>query len=313
MEEEEMQKKIALVIALSAFIAHGAAAQTKITASYGPGYPWMTAFVAKDQGIFAKHGLDVTLQFIAVGSNQPAALISGASQVAGVNPTIVLFADEGGADIQIMAGANGQSKTGSSGGALARTGLEIKSSADFKGKKVAVPGLQSVIHVAFMKWLKMKGIDPKSVTYIETPINQMNDALKNGLVDIALPAAPFTDQILQAKTGYSVGDYQADLADPFTIYSVWAMQRDYIKAHPEVAPAFRASLQEAIEWIDKHETEARKTLVTYLHLPEPVAMSVKIGGFTSEVTAAQMQWWIDACKELGLSKGGIKVADVLAN
>ncbi len=307
-----MLRKIAFGLVFSAFVAHGAAAQTKLVASYGPGYPWMSAFVAKDQGFFAKHGLDVTLQFIAVGSNQPAALISGASQIAGVNPTIVLFADEGGADIQIMAGANGQAKTGSSGGALARTGLEIKSSADFRGKKVGVPGLQSVIHVAFMKWLKMKGVDPKSVTYIETPINQMNDALKTGLIDIALPAAPFTDQILQAKTGYSVGDYQADLADPFTVYSVWAMQHDYIKAHPDVAPAFRAALQEAIDWIGKNETEARKTLITYLKLPEPVAMSVKIGGFTSEVTPAQMQWWIDACKELGLSKGDIKVSDVLA-
>src|ERR1700761_9326664 len=158
----------------------------------------MPAFVAKDQGIFAQHGLDVTLQFIAVGSNQPAALISGASQVAGLNPTIVLFADEGGADLQIIAGANGQAKEGSSGGALARTGLEIKSPADFRGKKVAVPGLQSVIHIAFMKWLKDRHVDPNSVTYIETPINQMNDALKNGQVDIALPAAPFTDQILKS-------------------------------------------------------------------------------------------------------------------
>jgi len=77
--------------------------QTKITVSYGPGYPWIPAFVAKDQGFFAAHGLDVTLQFIAVGSNQPAALIAATSQVAGLSPPIVLFADDGGADIAIVA------------------------------------------------------------------------------------------------------------------------------------------------------------------------------------------------------------------
>jgi NitT/TauT family transport system substrate-binding protein len=300
------------LVALGILAALPAAAQTKIVVTYGPGYPWMPAFVAKDQGIFAKHGLDATLQFIAIGSNQPAALIAGTSQVAGLNPTIVLFADEGGADLQIIAGANGQSKTGSSGGALARAGLEIKRPADFRGMKIAVPGLQSVIHVAFMKWLKDRGVDPTSVTFIEVPINQMSDALKNGQVDIALPAAPFTDQIMAAKTGTLVADYQADLADPFTVYSVWAMERNYAAAHPDVAPAFKASIAEAIDWIAKNDAAARQTLVTYLHLPPQVAMSVGLGQFTAEMTPAQMQWWVDACQELGLTKGNVKLADMLA-
>ena len=68
----------------------------------------------------------------------------------------------------------------------------------------------------------------------------MNDALKNSQIDIALPAAPFTDQILAAKTGTLVADYQADLADPVTIYSAWAMTRSYKAAHPDVAPGFQA-------------------------------------------------------------------------
>jgi hypothetical protein len=41
-------------------------------------------------------------------------------------------------------------------------------------------------------------------------------------------------------------------------------------------------------------------------------MSVKLVEFTAEMTPAQMQWWIDACKELGLTKGTATVADVLA-
>src|ERR1700743_2709663 len=111
----------------------------------------MPAFVAKDQGIFLKHGLDVTLQFIAVGSNQPAALIAGTSQIAGLSPPIVLFAAVGGADIALAAGANiesaaaanDQSKQGTTGGALVRPEAKIATPADFNGKKVGVPGLQS--------------------------------------------------------------------------------------------------------------------------------------------------------------------------
>lgn len=300
-------------LALLLLLAWPAQAQTKITVSYGPGYPWIPAFVAKDEGIFATHGLDVTLQFIAVGSNQPAALIAGTSQVAGLSPPIVLFADAGGADIAIVAGANGQSKTGTTGGVLARPDAKIAAPADFRGKKVAVPGLQSAYHIAFMKWLKNSGVDPAGVTYIEVPINGMNDALRTGAVNAAVAAAPFYGQILAAKTGEKVGDFLGDLADPFTIYSAWAMTRSYMTAHPEVAPAFRASIREAIAWIGENQDAARRTQITYLKLPEKVALGTKMVDFAAEVTPAQMQWWIDACRDLGLIKSDIALKDVLAD
>jgi hypothetical protein len=47
-------------------------------------------------------------------------------------------------------------------------------------------------------------------------------------------------------------------------------------------------------------------------LPEPVAMSVGLGTFTADMTAAQMQWWVDACEELGLYKGNIPIKDMVA-
>ena len=30
------------------------------------------------------------------------------------------------------------------------------------------------------------------------------------------------------------------------------------------------------------------------------------------MTAAQMQWWVDACKQLGLSKGDVPLKDMVA-
>ena len=308
-----LRRIASLAIALLLLAALPVQAQTKITVSYGPGYPWIPAFVAKDQGIFAQHGLDVALQFIAVGSNQPAALIAGTSQVAGLSPPIVLFADEGGADIAIVAGANGQSKNGTTGGVLARPEAKIAVPGDFRGKKIAVPGLQSAYHIAFMKWLQDHGVAPAEATYVEVPINQMNDSLRSGAVDAAVAAAPFYDQILAAKTGVKVGDFLGDLADPFTIYSAWAMSRGYMAAHPEVAPAFRTSIREALTWIGSHEDAARRTQITYLKLPEQIALKTKLVDFTADVTPAQMQWWIDTCHELGVIKDHIALKNVLAD
>lgn len=308
-----MGRMASTIAALLVLLALPAQAQTKITVSYGPGYPWIPAFVAKDQGIFAKHGLDATLQFIAVGSNQPAALIAGTSQVAGLNPPIVLFADAGGADVAIIAGANGQSKQGTTGGVLVRPDTHIALPADFKGKKVGVPGLQSTLHIAFMKWLQDRAVTPSEVTYVEVPINQMNDSLRSGATDAVIAAAPFFGQILAAKTGVRAGDFLADLADPFLVVSAWGMSRGYMKAHPEVAPAFRASIREAMAWIDQNMAAAQRTQITYLKLPEAAALDTKIVDLTAEVTPAQMQWWIDAVQSLGLIKTKVALQDVLAD
>ena len=146
------------------------------------------------------------------------------SQIAGLNPTIVLFADEGGADLQIVAGANGQAKTGRraarSRGRKSRSRARPITWQEGRGARFAKRHPHRLHEMA-------QGSRRRSgnVTYIEVPINQMNDALKNGQVDIALPAAPFTDQISRRRPATMVADYQADLADPVTVYSVWAMLR----------------------------------------------------------------------------------------
>jgi NitT/TauT family transport system substrate-binding protein len=287
-------------------------AQTKVTIGYGPANSWIPAFVAKDQGIFAKHGLDATLQLIAIGSNQPAALMADSIQISGLNPTIVIFADEGGADIQVVANESIQTKTETDGGVIARTDSNIHTPQDLIGKKIAIPGINSVAHIALMKWLQLKGIDPKKVDYVELPMNRMNDALQERQVDAAIPVQPFQGQIENNKTGYFMADFNADLADPVTTHAVWAMRKDYIDKHPDVVAAFRASLDEAIAWVKANPDAARLTQTTYLHLPEAVAMKVKLSVYDAAMTPAMMQWWLDACRDLGLTKNTLTLDDVMA-
>lgn len=314
METQSKQMAYAMLGLAAALALSGpaASAQTKVTIGYGPANAWIPAFVAKDQGIFAKHGLDATLQLIATGSNEPAALMANAIQISGLNPTIVIFADEGGADIQVVANESVQTKTETDGGLLARMGSNLHAPQDLVGKKVAIPGLNSVAHVAFMKWLQIKGVDPKRVAYIEIPMNRMADALQSREVDAAVLVEPFAGQIEQRQVGYMIADFNADLADPVTTHSVWAMRRSYIDAHPDVVAEFRASLREAIAWVHAHPDEARRTQITYLHLPEKAAMTGKLSQFDADMTPQMMQWWIDACRDLGLTKGTLTVDDVMA-
>lgn len=289
-----------------------AQAQTKIAIGYGPSTVWMPAFVAKDQGFFAKHGIDASLTLIPVGSNQPPALIADSIQVSGMNPTILLLADEGGADIQVIAGGDEYTKNDTNGGLMVRNGETVRSLADLRGKRIAVPGLNSTFHVAMMTYFRLNGLDPRAVDYLEVPINQMGDALRNAQVDAAMPVEPFASQILASQSATQFMPLPPPFSNPATVYSFWTMRKDYIAAHPDVARGFKTSLDEALVWMKEHLDEARRTQITYLKTPEAIAMKGKLAPWSTHISGDELQFWIDACKALGLTKGTVKLADILA-
>ena len=288
------------------------AAETQVTIGYAMGNGWIPAFVAKDQGIFARHGIDAQLQLMTNASNAPAALMAGTLQIAGLNPTAAILADDGGADIQVIANATIQTKTTSDGWLFARTGLDLHQPQDLIGRKVAVPAVNSVAHVALMRWLQLEKVDPKQVTYVEIPMNHIRDALRAGQVEAAIAVEPFSNQIEQSNAGYLMADFNAVLANPVTTHSVWAMLKPFIDAHPQIVSEFRQSLREAIVWIRAHPEEARLTQVTYLHLSDKAALPVSPEKYEPQIMPQMIQFWIDACRDLGLINGTLDPTAVIA-
>ena len=299
-----------ITAALAMLLAPLAAAQTKITLGYTGANAFVAAFVAKDQGFFAKRGLDVTMQLVPVGSTIPAAMAGGSLQVGTLTPPAFLLAVEGGIETQIVSAATFQSKANITTGVVAREGANIKAPADFRGKRVGVPGLNGVNHVTFMKWLKDRGTDPRQVTFVEAFFPQMGDLLKGGQVDAVLPVEPFLGRIVQSKVGYVVAPYAAEVSDNY-LESFYIMTRDFMQKNPKAADAFKESIREAVAWIGKNEEAARKTQVTYLKLPEAIAMSIRMPTLTVDIQVKDLQFWIDLCKDFGVTKGTATVQQVL--
>jgi hypothetical protein len=82
---------------------------------------------------------------------------------------------------------------------------------------------------------------------------------------------------------------------------------------PQIETAFIGKRQQRrVEGADTHPDEVRRTQVTFLKLPEPVAMATDMPVYSPVVTAVEVQFWLDACKHLGVTKGTLTVDDVLA-
>ena len=183
---------LAASLAASPVLAHSASAATKITLLYTPGDSFTESYVAKDQGIFDKHGLDVTLTAAQNGSVITAALIADLAQIGAPTPTVLLQAHEQGVDLVVLASANRNpiQPPVSETGIVAREGSNIKTAADLVGKKHAVPGLGGTIDVLTKKWVQTRGVDYHKVAWVEMQFPTMPDGLKAGLADVVRRSIP---------------------------------------------------------------------------------------------------------------------------
>jgi NitT/TauT family transport system substrate-binding protein len=285
-----------------------ALAQTKIALAYTPANAFMPAFVAKDQGFFAKRGLDVTLQTVPQGSTIAGAMAGGTVQAGTLTPPAFLLAVEGGIDAQIVSAATHQAKSNPTIGMMAREGSNIKGAADMKGKRIGVPGLNGGNHIVAMKWLQNNGVDPKSATYVETGFPAMGDLLKGGQIDVVVPVEPFITRIQQANIGYVVA--VPTITDSF-LESFYIMQRDFIQKNPKAARDFKEAIRDAVQYIKTNEADARKTQVTYLKIPEAAAMAIKLPTFAVDVKPEDMQFWVTLLKDFGVTKGTATAQQVI--
>ena len=152
--------------------------------------------VARDEGIFAKHGLDADVSLIAINTTIPPAIVSNSIQIGGPTATVFLQAVDGGLDLVAVAGASVMDPVSAGAvAAVARNGVTIKDAKDFVGKKVGAPGIGAFLHVLFVKWLIEKGVDPKTVNFVEVTFPTQSDALKSGSVDAVLTGEPFITRI----------------------------------------------------------------------------------------------------------------------
>ena len=205
-----------------------AQAQTKIQVGCTATSDCASAMVAVDEGIFKKHGLEVEMTPIGINSNIPAAILSNSIQIGGPTSTVFLQAVDGGLDLVAIAGAIVMNPS-SNGNitAFVRNGITIKEPKDFVGKKVGAPGLNAFLHVLFVKWLVEKGVDPKSVNFVEVTFPTMSDIIKSGGVDAVLTAEPFVTRMTNAGLGTVGARYAVELArtDPIIFYAAsreWA-------------------------------------------------------------------------------------------
>lgn len=288
-----------IAAALTAAFSFGAQAQQKLTqvrAAYVPVATWLPAWVAKDKGIFEKHGLDVTLTPVQNLSLLPGTVGRQFEFAASTAPDL-LKAVAGGLDVVATAGEAIETKSNQTFQLIVRKDSNIKSPADLKGKVIAAPTLGAVMHSATLYWLKKNGVDPASVRGVEVPFPNMGDQLKAGSVDAVEALVPFTTTILAAGN-VSLGDPMMAVGDD-VVFPFWISEGAWARANGATIKAWIASLTEAKAFMDSNDKETRDILAKYSRLPPAVVQKVPLPTYRFTIKTEELAVWADVLSELG--------------
>nr|WP_245315375.1 ABC transporter substrate-binding protein [Bradyrhizobium yuanmingense] len=302
-----------LVLGMSAGLTAPALAQAKIQIGCTATSDCASAMVAVDEGIFRKHGLNVEMTPIAINSNIPAAILSNSIQVGGPTSTVFLQAVDGGLDLVAIAGASVMNPTSNTAiAAFVRNGITIKEPKDFIGKKVGAPGLNAFLHVLFVKWLVEKGVDPKSVNFVEVTFPTMADIIKSGGVDAVLTAEPFVTRMSNAGLGSVGARYGAELGrtDPIIFY---AASRDWAEKNAAAVKKFRDSIAEAAIIVNSDREKASASIAKFTKQPLELVKATPPNQSEPNLKPQNLSWWIEVMSSQKMLQSKLDTAKLVLN
>jgi NitT/TauT family transport system substrate-binding protein len=266
-----------------------------------------SAMVARDEGIFAKHGIDADMTLIGINTNIPPAIVSDSIQVGGPTSPVFLQAVSGGLDLVAIEGAS--TMDAASDGAIAvmtRNGVTAHEAKDFVGKKVGAPGIGAFLQVLFVKWLIEKGVDPKSVNFVEVTFPTMSDALKSGAVDAVVTAEPFISRITKAGNGAVGVRYASELGrtDPIISY---VTTREFAEKNPDAVKAFRASIEEAAAIVNGDHEKTAASISKFTKQPIDIVRANVFSHASPTLKGADFIWWLEVMKQQDMLQAPIDV------
>ena len=213
-------------------------------------------FIAQDKGFFKAHGADVEIQSIESKADSKSAL--AANRIQGVSTS---------ADTQVVNAAAGIdiaqifALDTSAGGDGIIAKKEYKDIESLKGKKVALDTTGGADFFWFQYLLRDLGMSLDDFDVQSMSAGNAGAAFVAGKVDAAITWQPWLSKAEGTDFGYTMMD---STASPGVIIDTFAMKKDYIAEHPEVAQAIVDGWYDALDYIKSNPDDAIAIMAKHL-------------------------------------------------
>lgn len=238
--------------------------------------------IAKENGLFARQGIDASLFNFAYGIDTVNALLIDRADTA-LAADYALINSLGKGD-NVVVSVLTRTTPKSAENTLLFVRNDIQKPADLVGRKLGV-ARGTVYEYVWFKYLETHGVDPKKVTFV--PYSSLDEAavsLKKGDMDAVWLGG---GQTARFKTFTEVKVLGNVSTSGTNISSYLLLKRSFVEANPDVVSRLLLALQQAIDYIPGHKDETAELAFRELKLPKEGVLKELEGfnltlGFTQE-------------------------------
>jgi NitT/TauT family transport system substrate-binding protein len=250
-------------------------------------------------GAFARHGIAADLRVLPLNYAQNDVL-DGTLDIAFSDITsVVQLIEESGAEFKILAGAAVFDAAEPVNILISAKDRVVYSGADLNGKIGGVPRLRSFGELATRNWVDRNGGDSRTLTFIELPFTEFDEALNDGRMDVGPISEPL--KTMFAATTSFVGVSYAEIAPAF-VFAVFVARRDWTEANPDLSARFSAAMDEGNAWANDHRDETAAILAGRYGVPPGLARTMARARFPDRLTPALIQPVLDLGARYGFGK-----------
>ena len=215
-----------------------AAQATKIAVGYATiSASSLALWLAQDEKLFAKNGIDADLVFMPGSPTLIAAINSGAIAIGFTGGTAILAAAAGGADFKVLAAFHVRANHD----LVVKPG--IKRAEDLRGKRIGVTSIGGTGWMAAMLVFEQLGLNPDKDKLIVSAFGEMriiSRALETGTIDAALVTGNFTSQFRRA--GYGI---LGELDRVPMMGNAVVVKQSFLQSQRDVLRSFLRAISEA--------------------------------------------------------------------
>jgi NitT/TauT family transport system substrate-binding protein len=242
-------------------VASSATAQQKVRLNWGAISGVMSAiWVAQEEGLFKKHGLDIELIHIASTSRAIQSMLSGEIQYTTADALNSIQAVGAGADVVMF--CEGINRFVFS--IMARP--EIRRLADLKGKKIGITRIGSSTHTAVQFAINKAGLAPTDVSLLQLgEVPNILTTLLAGQIDAGALSPPTNSRAKKAGL-FEVLNLGTD--GPEYPSTVIASTKAYVKANPENTRRMVRALGEGLHIFKSNKAAGVRAIKKYSRLQD---------------------------------------------
>ncbi len=263
--------------------------QSKEKALIRVGYLPITAclpyFVGEEMGYFSNQGLEIKPVRFETSQQMMDGLLQGQVDViTSAASAVGLLVQEKSPDQFKVFAVNTNGSENPLDVLIVKTSSNIKTVQDLKGKKIgSFPGVQA--STLLKKFLSVNGLNKNDVQIQEMKQDLHLQALDSGQVDAVLTYEP--NVTIGAQKGISKILVKAPFAqvsvNPYPT-GIFAISKSYLEANPQTTQKIITAFEEAMNYANNNQVEARKILTKFVPIEESITSVVSISKFETLAT-----------------------------